>query len=340
MKYITIIFILLTQICCGEVSDSTSISSKIEKLVDQIADDGIYKSSAVGYGGARTDQWERFIQLKEEATSKELIFLTNHENSAVKCYAFQALAERKDSRTFEVLLKHLKDNADIETFQGCIMSSQLVGDFFLEIVTPQYISLEAYKLNIEEKNQIDSLLLFDSGIKLSAKSSLLQNIEPIPEYYNRIKEIYLQENNPTALIALSKFKRIDDKKLIIEWLDKKDTDDQYYGLRAVRNYPDSSFFPFLKKIQQQEIAKPTGFNYSLIRMLYLTTVQYKNQESKELIENTLNNAKKSTLKYHSEFIWLALTKYPDPIYEGLKDEIKISDWKKDEFDYWMNKPDR
>ena len=332
---ITIIFFLISQF-----SYSQEISKRIQKIVDKIEEDNMYMSSAVGYGGERPKQWDRFEELKKKATDEELIILTNHKSPAVKCYSFQALAERKNPKTFEILLNHLKDTEMVETFQGCIVSGQSVGDFFLDVVKPNYISLSAYKLNEIQKNTVDSILLFDEEVKLVAKSYLLESINPKEIYYDRIKEIYERENNKSALIAISKFQKQEDKGMIAKWLSKEKTNDQYYGLRAVRNFPDSYFFPFIKKIQQQEIIKPTGFNYPLIRMLYLTTVQYKDKKSRELIENTLNNAKKSTLKYHSEYIWLALTKYPDPIYSGIVDTIEISDFKKSEFEYWMKETDR
>jgi len=332
---ITILVLLLSQFSYGQ-----EISKKIQKVVDKIAEDNMYKSSAVGYAGERTKQWDRFIELSEKATDEDLIILTDHKSPAVKCYSFQALAERNNPKTFEILLNHLKDNDTIETFHGCLMSSQLVGDFFLDVVTPNYISFEAYKLNDVQKNTVDSLLLFDKEVKLAAKSHLLESIEPKASFYNRIKEIYEKENSKSALLAISKYQNPDDKELIAKWLIKEKTNDRYYGLRAVKNFPDPYFFPYIKKIQQQEIKKPTGFNYRLIRILYLTTVQYKNKESRALIENTLDNAKNSTLEYHSEYIWLALTKYPDSIYSGILESIEISDFKKNQFEYLLNQPDR
>lgn len=336
MKILITLFILLI----SQVSYSQEISKRIQQVVDKIEEDNMYKSSAIGYAGERTKQWDRFVKLKKNATDEELIILTNHKSPAVKCYSFHALAERKNQKTFEILLNHLKDTDVVETFQGCIVSSQSVGDFFLDVVTPNYISLSTYKLNKVQKNTVDSILLFDAEIKLAAKSYLLESINPKAIFYTRIKEIYEKENSKSALIAISKYQKQEDKELIAKWLTKEKTNDQYYGLRAVRNFPDSCFFPFIEKIQQQEIKKPTGFNYSLIRMLYLTTVQYKDKKSRELIENTLYNAKESTLEYHSEYIWLALTKYPDPIYSGIVDTIEISDFKKSEFEYWMKETDR
>ena len=335
MKFvITTLILLISQVSFGQ-----EIRTEVKKIIGKIAKENMYKSAVVGFGGQRTTQWENFEKLKEKTTDEELIILTEHKYPVVRCYSFQALAERNHYKTYDILLKHLTDNDRVKTIRGCIASSQSVGDFFHNIVTKNYRSITSYKLHAKQKHHLDSILLFDKHVKLSAKISLLDTINPKEEYYERIKEIY-NENNiltaPTALIAISKYKKEEDIELIIQWLEKKDTDNQYYGLRAVKNFPNSKFFPYIEKIQKQEIKKLTGFNYSLIRALYLAVVQYKNKESRVLIENTLDNTTSSTLEYHSEHIWLALTKYPAPVYKGLKKRIKLSNWQKENMKDWLD----
>jgi hypothetical protein len=165
-------------------------------------------------------------------------------------------------------------------------------------------------------------------------------LKPEERYYNRVREIVIEDNDNNGLIALSKFQNQQDKKFIIDRLSSAKTDIQYYGLQAVINFPDSSFFPFISNIHSVEIKKPTGFNYSMIRTLYQAIVQYKNRQSRELLELTLNTTTKYTLKYHSEFIWLALELYPNKIYDGIQEKIQLTDYKKSEFQYWIDRKDR
>ncbi|MBK9962980.1 MAG: hypothetical protein IPP06_17140 [Saprospiraceae bacterium] len=96
-----------------------TVRPEIEKIVNGIAKDNVLKSEGVGYAGIRTDQWDRYIALKEHATNEELIALTDHKNGVIRCYSFEALATRKDSNIYSVLIKHLTDTAIIPTFQGC-----------------------------------------------------------------------------------------------------------------------------------------------------------------------------------------------------------------------------
>jgi hypothetical protein len=109
--------------CNGQTPTSSAIRPVIQKIANGIAKDNVLKSAGVGYGGVRTDQWERFEKLKKEATDEELKELTENKNPVVRCYSFQAIATRKSIDVFPILLKHLNDTARIETFQGCIVSS-------------------------------------------------------------------------------------------------------------------------------------------------------------------------------------------------------------------------
>ncbi len=317
-----------------------AIRPEIGKLAAGIAKYNVLTSEGVGYAGVRTDQWRRYETLKEKATNEELMELTEHENSVVRCYSFQALANRKNVDLLPILIQHLYDSASVNTFQGCLVSWMSAGDYFLEVVTPQYIDLDAYKLSDKERAVVDSIIIFDKKIMLAAKSDILEKLKPEIRYYDRVREIVEVENNSSGLIALSKFRNEHDKEFFIERLQSNIADIQYYGLWSVRNFPDSSFFPYIVKIHEREIKKPTGFNYPMLRMLYQAIVQYKDKSSRELIELTFDKAKGSTLDYHSEYIWLALEKYPDTIYVGLQDKVKLSEWKRKEMNYWFEGSDR
>ncbi len=142
-------------------SYAQDVSTPIQMLVDKMEKINMYMSSAVGYAGMKPEQWEHYEELKKKATDEELIILTDYRNSAVKCYAFQALAERKHPKTFDILLLHLNDKETVSIVQGCIGGYQTVGEFFLEVVTPKFISLSAYKLNEYQQYKVDSLLRFD-----------------------------------------------------------------------------------------------------------------------------------------------------------------------------------
>jgi hypothetical protein len=337
IKFILLICILISG--CSRTKPELDISSEIRQIINEIADENVYKSSAVGYSGTRPEQWNRFQRIKSIASEHELIQLTNHKNTAVRSYAFKALVERKSDSTFNILLKHLYDTAQLETLQGCLGSHQTVGDFFLNIVNPPYVNRNSDELSKSNREKIDSILFYDENIMLRAKLNLISNLPLKEKYYNRIREIYLNGLDPLVLVALAKYQNNEDKGLIIDLLTRKNTDEQYHGLRAVRNFVDDDFYLYIAKIHKQEIAKPTGFSYPLIRMLYFVLVQYTNSNSINLLNATLNS-KGSTYKYHSEYLWLALEKYPNSVFDGIQNRIEISDIDKDHVKtYWLEGED-
>lgn len=337
-KLLTLFFAVFALPYLSHSQSNIELSPKIERIVKKIEKENMYKSSAVGYAGVRTEQWDRYEKIKSDAAEQELIILTDHKNSAVRSYAFQALAERKSDSTFEILLNHLTDTAQLQTFQGCIVSSQTVGDFFLDVVTPKYISLDAYKLNRRQRKTVDSLLLHDDKAKIRNRSTLLQKLEKDEINYERIRKIYLKEEDPSTLVALSKFNLEKDKQFVIDWLTKTKTRDQYHGLKAARYFLDEDIYLYLIKIHEQEINKPVGFNYPLIRMLYFVLVQYQTEQTRELLEMSLQT-KGSTYTYHSQYLWLALEKYPYPTFTGLQDRIKLSEYELNNISYWLEGDD-
>jgi len=328
-----LLFIFIISTGLTPIFAQVSIRPEINQIADSIAADNQYKSSGVGYAGARTSQWERFLTLKDIAKNEELRQLTNHTNSVVRCYSFQALAERHDSMTFSILLDHLKDNDYVSTFQGCIMSRTTVGDFFVNVVSPQYISLSAYKLTDSERQKLDSLLIFDSGIDLSAKSRLLRGLQPKAHYHERIREIAKEEKNSTAVITLARFQDEDDIEIIKGYFRKEKT--EYYAIYAAREFPHKDFYPELTEIFEREW-KEKYYNYPKWRILYQALAKYDNEQTLELFERTINAKKRFRRQTLGKYLMIAITKYPTENYESLKPRIKLDDYHMDAVQDEMN----
>lgn len=251
MKYYFSLFIIVfTSTTCF----AQNTPGSLEKLINEMATHNTYTGMYIGGRPVKTPQWKRFEKLKKLATEKELIALTNHSNTVVSCYAFQALAEKEHPETFFILLKHLKSNDAVSSLFGCLRYDQLVGDFFLNQVAYRQLTYKkTFRLTSQQTSIIDSILLFDPEIRLTSKSRFLKKGSPRKQFYNRIRQIYLEENNPSALIALSKFQNQKDQQFIIDWLNKKDRRDKRYGLQAVKYYPAGVFYPYLKTLHQQII---------------------------------------------------------------------------------------
>ncbi|WP_338812544.1 hypothetical protein V9L05_14230 [Bernardetia sp. Wsw4-3y2] len=148
---------------------------------------------------------------------------------------------------------------------------------------------------------------------------MLIQIEPNETDYERIREIAIVERNPIAVLALSKYKQDQDKELIKSLINNEQT--RYFGIRCVIHFPDTEFFPLLESYHDEEIKKRTDFSYTTYRVLYKAIVQYQNQESIYLLKKTLTKATNSASEYHKKYIWIALTKYPNSIYNEIFNQL-------------------
>ena len=115
---------------------------------------------------------------------------------------------------------------------------------------------------------------------------------------------------------------------------------QIIGLWAVRNFPDAIFFSHTSK----KYSSKKSPSLTLITLMMnlsdhsiFAVVQYKNQESRKLLLNTLENAKGSAYFWHSKYLWLAVTKYPDPIYQGITDMVDASELNMIELNQWLKR---
>lgn len=185
MKLQTLTFILTISIlfaCGGQKRTDTDLSeveqepvsinfdtlSDLEKIVDGIERGKRVEGPLIGKGGVPSEQWDKYNQLKETATIDQLVALTDHKNSAVRCYAFHALAAKHSDKIFPVLLKHLNDKSSAFILRGCIGTTLSTCDYFVHIVTNDYIEAGNYQLNQTEKKTLDSILLNDKSILISS----------------------------------------------------------------------------------------------------------------------------------------------------------------------------
>jgi len=314
LPIIWIFAFLVGLFACKGRQDKLS-SPSIDEITREIAETNVLMGDAVGIAGERPKQWDRYDILRSNATDSELLALTNDTNAVVRCYAFQALVARSKTDLFPIVVQRLSDTTTVHTLYGCIGGSQKAGDFFLETITEIRSNDKFQRLTGKQKAIIDSLLLFDNSSKLEARDKLLTEIQPLEKYYKRIRQLATEENNKMAFVALSKYKRPEDKPLIEQLL--KDIDSQTYGFSAVVSFPDRSFFPVLQQTLRNEVTKDNGGNDRRLQLLYQAIVQYKDQTSRKLLQSVLKEAKGMQAIYHADYLHQALKKFPSAIYDGL-----------------------
>ncbi len=309
------------------VSINLDTLTDLKKIVDGLEKGNRVEGSHIGEGGSPSKQWEKYEQLKKVATIDQLVALTDHKNSAVRCYAFQALATKRSDKVFSVLLKHLNDTSRVSTLSGCIEMLEFTGDYFVDVVTPNYIEVDIYKLNQTEKKTLDSILLNDKSIMISAKSSVLKNLKPTADNYARIRQLAKDDRNESALRTLAKYQKQTDKELIASFF--RDDNTQSSALYAVREFPDDYFYSFIKKVFEEEW-KQELYDYSKWRICYQTLARFPRPETIELFDRTTKLKDKFRYETLCKYLLVAMTKYPNKLYDPIKTKIKLSDYQMDE----------
>jgi len=273
-------------------------------------------SSAVYAGGVRPGQYDNFTELQKRATKDELTELTNHPNGVVRCYAFWALSYDTSAALFPIVLKHLQDAASVKTQFGCISSREKVGDFFISIVTPEYVDLNSKKLTSSEYEQLDSLLIFSPNT-LQAKEAAINRAELTESLYARIRELVIKENNQSALVKLAKFQREQDIPLILNNKQKEDRYDQlFFTYRAISQFPHPAFLQLLKKSLSEALGK--GAWSSEWSEMYKAIASFKNDTALQLLKVPFTQVKHENIRqYHMGFVFGAVQEFYAPIYDDL-----------------------
>lgn len=316
--FLFVIYLIFFQYSFGQ------FRPEIENLLDEIINYGKITSAYIGYSGSESPQYKRFMQLDSIATENELVQLIEHKSPIVRCIAFPSLCQRNIELSTQVLLKHLSDKEIVYIQSGCEGYNSNVADDF----TGNYISILTQRdtiipaKNIEYKNKLDKIILENSSISLKYKTYLIKNLEKNEQNYTIIRKIALEANEPEAITALAKYQKKSDKKIILKAL--KNNNFEIAAIRAVKEFPEKVFYSKIMKIIKTDIVKPK-YDYPKWRLLYQTLAKYPNEpKTIDFYENTFNidSDRRKTME---EYLWMAITKYPNPKFEYLKSKLNINE---------------
>jgi hypothetical protein len=294
----------------------------LKVLVATISKGNRVESAHIGFGGSPSTQWATYEMLKNTATEKQLVALTDHKNAAVRCYSFQALVAKKSPQTFNVLLRHLHDNAGVDTQSGCVGMHIDVGNYFTLLVEPGHGNPEGYKLTRNQIEVLDSIYLHDNSIQLLAKAFALMRAKPTKRNYVIIRKLVQINRDETALVALARYRYPSDRKLIATFFKHDAT--QSSALDAVIEYPDDYFYPFVVKIFEQEW-KQKLYDYSKWKSCYKALAKYPRKETIALFDRTTESKDEFRHRTLCTDLLVAISKYPNKVYEPLKSKVKLDD---------------
>lgn len=315
---LSFLILFLSVSCYGKNDyDESKISIKTNRIVKNIEKVNVLMGSAVGASGMRPKQFENFEELKKNASIEELIMLTNHPNGVVRCYSFWALLPLKNIDLFSIVKSHLGDDTMVQTQFGCIGSGEKVGDFYIQLVTTHYEDDDTKFLSVDQLKTLDSLLIYSDN-NLNKKIDAILKAEPTESLYPKVRELVIKENNESAVIALSKYKRESDIELILKNKDSdEDSESGYFSTyKAIQNFPDPRFSPLLEKnlnsiLDNDNVSQEWSELYKAIAI-------YKNEKSLESLTIPFTKVKNQDIKkYHISFVNNAIILHKCKLYDNL-----------------------
>ncbi|MFM9988180.1 hypothetical protein [Flavobacterium sp.] len=299
------------------VYDKSKISKKTNQIVLKIEKINQLMGEAVYESGMRPKQYDNFEELKKNTSKNQLTILTKHPNGVVRCYSFWALSTLKDIDIFSIVKEHLNDETLIKTLFGCIGSDEKVGDFFINVATPNYIDLDSKKLSEIEFKKLDSILIYKEN-NLDSRYRAIENAEPTEFLYPKIRELVVKFNNQSALVTLSKYQKEQDIELILNSRDKTEKEDNGYFFiyQAIQNFPNQKFIPLLDGNLRKTLDN-THYSQEW-RQLYKAIATYKNEKALELLNVPFTQVTHENIKkYHIDFVYDAILSNKSSIYDAL-----------------------
>lgn len=278
--------------------------------------------------------------LRNTATDKDLIELSQSEHPLLRASAFREMHKRNSFNYFDILMSHLGDTASVATDGGEFgIWYRMVSDDILQ---------EAIWKTQEEKNKTIEQVLTKHNYLRSAYI-ILEQLEAQEKYYSFIKDMAtrprrLSDNGyeldfddiEYALYGLAKFKKQDDIEIIKNRMLKGVRELSDLSFRLMTKFPDTAYLGVLQSYHRKQFYKfsgnrPYGFSgliadraapEDFIRALAIQ----KNNRSAKLLDTMLINLSMHTCMPDKENITneviMQIWKNPCSAYAALRKKIR------------------
>ncbi len=278
--------------------------------------------------------------LRNMATDKELIELSQSEHPVLRASAFREILHRNSFDHFDILMDHLDDTAMVETDAGEFgIWSRTVSDDILQEAD--------WKTKDEKSKTIEQVLSKHNYLR--SAYIILERLEPQNKYYPFIKEMATRPRRLSddgyelafgdieyALYGLAKFKKQDDVKVIKRRMMENVWKLSAVSFRLLKEFPDTSYFDILQAYHRRQFYKfsgnrPGGFSgYIADRAAPEDFIQalviQQNSRSANLLDTMLNCLPLQTYMPDKENIIneviTAIWEHPCSAYQKLREKIK------------------
>ncbi len=287
-------WLLLGALCLCTISEAKE--SKVDQALKTLRESKSVSHWAVG---------EAADVVAKQATREQLLASSREENVNLRAYAAMALKERFPREDFfELLMEKLSDETDFDYLNGCIQYRMKVGDLYHQSLID----------SLSEEHQaavMDHLLTTEN--KLAATDLLLRGAD-IPERHLPRLRTLAAAGNGSALLAVAKFRRDEDKPLIIASAKTH----PFECFHCISQNPQPEYFKVLQDAHPALLAETTWSTTQ--REFYLAAAAYRNKDSVDLFEKVLNGTVQEIpmRSYHLDFIVGAINDIEEPVYDELK----------------------
>ncbi|MQP52472.1 MULTISPECIES: hypothetical protein [unclassified Flavobacterium] len=306
-----LIFILLFESILSQ-----NVEIKIENITQKLASKNKLDVNYLNI----LDSLSKSESVIESYNENELITILDKNNDFKKLVAFYYIVGINEQKSIEILLKNI-NNPKVITFN--------MPDFYESTFGDELTRITFHKMKENKSSNyddfvkfIENLILNDANSNSIFKAGLIKNLEIIEKNHELLRKIAKEKKFPESIIQLAKFKNKNDIEIIINYL----MDEKYnvYGIKAVQNFPNNSFLPYLIKIFKKDW-KERYFNFPKWRTLYQTLTFYPDSpEIHEAFKKTISTRNKKKRKYLSKYLDIALIKYPNPKFEVYKNSLNYN----------------
>ncbi|MBP5438174.1 MAG: hypothetical protein J6Y30_09360 [Treponema sp.] len=287
-----------------------------ESLLEQLRQANTFENEHIGDGGQKSNLYAAAQELVNLCNDSELVKLLSDKSPVVKCYAACFVQDKNlKADWYQILLKETSDYEEVYFENYDLISTMLVGDYFLKTLFDKKLTKdEQYKIKLE---------LIKKQSKLSFAKKMLHDQEKSNELYEATRKWALT-GNADAIFSLAKYKKEQDLHLI-ELL--KDKDKGLFFKACLYNL-SASHKPFLKEYMFSIMAEK--YRNSERDDFYKLIAAYHDNFSKEIFDMAFSNkVNKDIQKYHLESIYEAIKGYQDGFYydyiKKLQTEYNFSD---------------
>lgn len=172
------------------------------------------------------------------AKPAELEYLAlNGNNAYIKGVAIKILIIRNDEKIKDIFKGLINSNDSIRYTTEHLSNSVSLPAFFFENLS------FTKKLDKETQDNIKSdlieIILDHHPVNISLLNEIQYQIPVNTAYYEKIRNLVIQSNSPSLLVALAKYQNEDDIERIKSFKEK--------SFSAIEEFPNDEFLPFLEK---------------------------------------------------------------------------------------------